>query len=153
MAKELAALVLSFLDAVRSPAETDTAEGGKEGACPPRRLRRAQSAVQSHLGEAVDSHRVSRSVGRKCHATGITRMRQGRDMCSTPAARLRPYGLAQHSQRSRPAFTRELLHFVCPLVSLHPGASRWTILRFPESSSFSRRFPPYQDSLTAVLFN
>jgi hypothetical protein len=47
-----------------------TAEGGRERACPPRRLRRAQKAVREPSRGA--GHRVSQSVGHK-PSTGIIR--------------------------------------------------------------------------------
>lgn len=87
---ELASLVLSSLTLwghLRNPAPWR--EGRRELA-PLDGSEGHRAPYRSHLEGSLKSHRVGRSVGRQCRATGITRMRQGRDMCSTPAARLRP---------------------------------------------------------------
>jgi len=138
----------ALLDAVGVLAVCVTAEGGRAGDCPPRRLRARPSRTGSHLGGTL-GHRVSRSVGRKPR-TGITRA-PGPGYVQHSRGPLTAYGLAQHSLRSRPAFTRELLHFVCPLFSLHPGASRWTYAVWYPGARYSPSGLPLSIALDPVI--
>ena len=97
--------------------------GGRGGrARSPRRLRARTDVAGGAARGAADGRSGTRRFSR---ATGITRAPGPGSEHPCTRARLAAPALPLRLRRSGSAFTRAGCSRVCPLVSLHPGASRW----------------------------